>query len=68
MIIVSISPDLIATLNSISDVKYHFIDRFPMGHVYNKVKDKQTLFDRFRLVINNHTVMSFSFKLYESEF
>ena len=52
MIIVSITPELIATLNNISDVIYHFV-----GHVYNKVKDKQISSD-YKL----HTVMSYSFK------
>ena len=40
MIIVLISLDLRVILNSISGVKCHFIARFPIGHVYNKVKEK----------------------------
>ena len=43
MIIVLISHVLRVILYSISGVKYDFVDRFPIGHVYNKVKDKQTL-------------------------
>ena len=34
---VLISADLRAILNSISGVKYHFVVRFLIGHVYNKV-------------------------------
>ena len=45
IIIVLISFDLKAILNSISGVKYHFAVRFQLGLVYNKVKVKQILFN-----------------------
>ena len=43
MLIVMISLDVRVILNSISGVKYNFVVRSPIGHVYNKVKDKQIL-------------------------
>ena len=43
MIIVLISLDLIVKLNNIFGVNYHFVVRFPIGHVQNEVKDKQIL-------------------------
>ena len=43
LIIVLISFELRVILNKIFGVKYHFLVRFPEGHVYNKVKDKQIL-------------------------
>ena len=56
-LMIIISPKLKATLNNISDVIYHFVGRFPIGHVYNKVKDKQ-MSSGYKL----RTVMSYSFK------
>ena len=40
MIIDLIAHDLRVILNSISGVKYNIVVRFPIGHVYDKVKDK----------------------------
>ena len=41
LIIVVISLHIRVTLNSISGVKYYFDVRFPIGHVYNKVKENK---------------------------
>ena len=43
MIVVLISLDLRVILIKLSGVKYHFVVRFLIGHVYDKVKDKQIL-------------------------
>ena len=43
MIIVLILPTLETLLNNISEVKYHFVVRFSICNVLNKVEDKQIL-------------------------
>ena len=43
MIVVSISLDLRVIFRNISDIKYHFVVRFPIGYVDNKIKDKHIL-------------------------
>ena len=42
MVIVLVSFDL-RVIRNIFGVKYHFAVRFPICHVYNKLKDKQIL-------------------------
>ena len=50
MIIVLISLDLRVILNKISGVKCNFVVRFPLGHVYNKVKDKHILLNSIKTI------------------
>ena len=49
MITVLISLDLRVILNSMSGVKYHFVARFVIGKVYNKVKDNLILLKSTKL-------------------
>ena len=50
--------DIRLILNTISGVKYHFVVRFSICHVYNKVEDEQIL-----LNILNYTSMESLFHL-----
>ena len=63
MIIVLIARDLRVILNSISGVKYNIVVRFPIGHVYNKVKDKHILLNFINSYISLGSFISLKRKL-----
>ena len=55
MIIVLYITDLRVMLNNISGVKHHFVVRFQICNVYNKVEDKQILLN----ILNYTSLESF---------
>ena len=78
MIVVLISLDLRVIHIKISGVIYHFVVRFPIGHVYDEVKDKHILLNSLNYtslgslfhfkredVFDRHYIIIFLKKMYE---